>query len=528
MGALIVGGAVAIGAMACDPVTPAADATPTLAPDPSTEQRDPMVAVERGRLENRLRIPGLVEARGQEILSFEVPGVVATVRGQRGVMVQQGSVLAELDAESLSAQIGAERESHGLILEQLSAAEARLATERAAAERALLAARAELAERERVWDTLTAPPPTAEVNARQARVALLAAVVADRRAAVTGAESAVDALAAIARADLALRAADLADAQAEREAVSEDASARQLATADAKLAAAELAVVEARTLEQQAAGPDGPPQLRAARRELAAAKADLLAAQADLERLLAGPSSVELAAAEAALASAQYEYDLAAEALAGLDAGTTAIAADVKRLQAEAERLVERVATLEDRLTRLEILAPYDGIISRVLTVRGREIAPGEPAIELARATDLVFEAVAATAQVANLHLDQVVAVTLREFADTPLEGTVVTLPLDTGDASDKPFIQLAVAWGDRPVTIGMQGVISILLGATDGVLKVPATAVWTVNGRSFVESLIDGRRRTLPVTLGMQTDDEVEILHGLSEGDMVFATVRS
>ena len=110
-----------------------------------------MVAVERGRLENRLRIPGLVEALGQEILSFDVPGVVATVRGQRGVMVQQGSVLAELDAESLNAQIGAERESHGAILEQLAAAEARLATERAAAERTLLAARAELAERERVW-----------------------------------------------------------------------------------------------------------------------------------------------------------------------------------------------------------------------------------------------------------------------------------------------------------------------------------------------------------------------------------------
>ena len=245
-------------------------------------------------------------------------------------------------------------------------------------------------------------------------------------------------------------------------------------------------------------------------------------------RLLAGPSSVELAAAEAALASAQYEYDLVAEALAGLDAGTTAIAADVKRLQAEAERIVEQVTLLQDRLTRLEIVAPYDGIISRVLTVRGREIAPGEPAIELARATDLVFEVVGATAQVANLHLDQVMAVTLREFAETPLEGTVVTLPLDTGDASDKPFIQLAVAWGDRPVTIGMQGVISILLGASDGVLKVPATAVWTVNGRSFVESLIDGRRRTLPVTLGMQTDDEVEIVNGLSEGDMVFATVRS
>ncbi len=528
LGALIVGGAAAIGVLACDPVAPAADATPTLAPDPSTEQRDPMVPVVRGRLENRLRIPGLVEALGQEILSFDVPGVVATVRGQRGVMVQQGSVLAELDAESLNAQIGAERESHGAILEQLTAAEARLATERAAAERALLAARAELAERERVWEALSAPASDAEVFVAQARLALLAEVLAERHAAVTAAERSVDALVAIARAERALREADLADAQAERDALPEDASARELATADAKLAAAELAAAEARVIEQQAAGPDGPPQLRAARRARTAAELDLLAAQGELGRLTAGPSAVALAAAEAALASAQYEYDLAAEALAGLDAGATAIAADVKRLQAESERIDEQVALLEDRLTRLEIVAPYDGIISRVLTVRGREIAPGEPAVELARASDLVFEAVATTAQVANLHVDQVVEVTLREFADTPLEGTVVTLPLDTGDASDKPFIQLAVPWGDRPVTIGMQGVISVLLGASDGVLKVPATAVWTVNGRSFVETLIDGRRRTLPVTLGMQTDDEVEIVHGLSEGDMVFATVRS
>ena len=169
-----------------------------------------------------------------------------------------------------------------------------------------------------------------------------------------------------------------------------------------------------------------------------------------------------------------------------------------------------------------------DAIISRVLTVRGREVALGDPAIELARATDLVFEAVTTPARAANLRIDQKVRVTLREFAATPFEGTVVTLPLDTGDPSDKPFIQLAVDWGDQPVTIGLQGVISVLLGASDGVLKVPAAAVWTVNGRSFVETLIDGRRRTLPVTLGMETDDEVEIVHGLSEGDMIFATVRS
>lgn len=528
LAALVVCGAVALAITACDPVEPAADATPTLAPDPRAETQDPMVPVVRGRLENRLRIPGLVEARGQEILTFDVPGFVGAVRGQRGVMVQAGSVLISLDAESLNAEISAAREAQVAILEELAAVEARLSAERVAAERAVLAAAAELAERNRVWESLTAPPPVAEVDVRLARLALLAAVVTDRRAAVAAAESAVDALAAIARADVALRQADLAEAQAERDALPEDASARELAAADAKLAAAQLAVVEARALERETLGPDGPPQLRAAQRDLAAADADLLAVQAELERLTGGPSFDDLAAADAALASAQYEYDLVDEALAALDAGTSPLAVDAERLRAEAERLDERIALLESRSTQLDIAAPYDAVISRVLTVRGREVAPGDPAIELAKATDLVFEAVAGPAQATNLRIDQKVNVTLREFAETPFEGTVVTLPLDTGDPSDKPFIQLAVDWGDQPVTIGLQGVISVLLGASDGVLKVPATAVWTVNGRSFVETLIDGRRRTLPVTLGMETDDEVEIVHGLSEGDMIFATVRS
>jgi len=433
-----------------------------------------------------------------------------------------------LDAESLNAEIGAAREARVAVLEELEDVETQLAAERIAAERAVLAAAAELAERQRVWESLTAPPPAAEVNARQARVALLAAVVDDRHAALTTAENSIEALLAIARAELALREAGLAEAQAERDGLPADATARERARADANLAAAELAVAQARTLEQQSAGPSGPPHLRGARRDLAAAEADLLAAQAELERLLAGASGVDVAAADAALASAQFEYDLAAAALAALDSGTSPLAADAERLRAEAERLEERIAMLESRSTQLDIAAPYDAIISRVLTVRGRDIAPGDPAIELARATDLVFEAVSTPAQAANLRIDQKVQVTLREFAETPFEGTVVTLPLDTGDPSDKPFIQLAVDWGDQPVTIGLQGVISVLLGASDGVLKVPTSAVWTVNGRSFVETLIDGRRRTLPVTLGMETDDEVEIVHGLTEGDMIFATVRS
>ena len=96
--AVVLAAAVISGLVACDAASPATDAKSVLLPELSPAQDDPMVPVVRGRIENRLRLPGRIEAYGYEVLSFEVPGIVAMVRAQRGMTVQAGSVVASLDS----------------------------------------------------------------------------------------------------------------------------------------------------------------------------------------------------------------------------------------------------------------------------------------------------------------------------------------------------------------------------------------------------------------------------------------------
>lgn len=526
--AMVLAAAVISGLVACEAASPAPDAQSVLLPELGHAQDDPMVPVVRGRVENRLILPGLIEAHGHEVLSFEVPGIVAMVRGQRGMAVQAGSVLASLDSEALNAQIGTERATLGQVLKDLAVVEARFTDERATVVRAVLAAAAELAARTHGLEVVAARPPKNEVRVAEARVGVAIGVVADRTLDLVVAESTVDAVIAAARSLHILRGLERTQAQDELDALPADTTALERATLERRVAEASRQLAEAWADEQQAVSPEGPPHVRVARRDLVIAKTDLLSAQSDLAQLVAEPMGTELAAANAALESAQFEHDSALEKLADLDSGTSTIGSDIARLRAEVRRIEGRVTTLADRMTKLDVIAPFDGVVARALTVRGREVAEGEPVLELAPAGDLVFEAVASPAQADNLEVGQSVQVILRAFPDERIDGTVVTLPVQIGNPSDTPFIQLTVDWADKAVTIGMQGMITVLLDAADRVLKVPATAVWTVNGRSFVEMLIDDRRRSRHVTIGMQNDEEIEILTGLSEGDMVFVTVRS
>ena len=72
---------------------------------------------------------------------------------------------------------------------------------------------------------------------------------------------------------------------------------------------------------------------------------------------------------------------------------------------------------------------------------------------------------------------------------------------------------------------IGMLTRLKIVVQVKDDVLKVPLMAVRTVNNRDFVETIIDGQRRSLPVTVGIQSDTEIEILDGLEAGQQIFSS---
>ncbi|HJN39008.1 MAG TPA: HlyD family efflux transporter periplasmic adaptor subunit, partial [Chloroflexota bacterium] len=149
--------------------------------------------------------------------------------------------------------------------------------------------------------------------------------------------------------------------------------------------------------------------------------------------------------------------------------------------------------------------------------------------IGLANPARLIIEAVVPEVDQPSLSVGQPVEITMDAFAGVVITGRVTTLPRNivstTGQTVKIPETIVDGDFDRAGMDIGMLARLKIVVQVKEGVLKVPLTAVRTVNNRDFVETIIDGQRRSLPVTVGIQSDTEIEILDGLEEGQQIFAS---
>ena len=86
------------------------------------------------------------------------------------------------------------------------------------------------------------------------------------------------------------------------------------------------------------------------------------------------------------------------------------------------------------------------------------------------------------------------------------------------------PDALVKVDFENQEVRMGMLARVNITLQTKDDVLKVPVTSLRDLNERTFVETVVNEQRRSLPIVTGIRSDSEVEVLSGLDEGQMIFA----
>ena len=186
-------------------------------------------------------------------------------------------------------------------------------------------------------------------------------------------------------------------------------------------------------------------------------------------------------------------------------------------------RLAELTAPADDH----QLTAPFDGVVTYVPRVPGTQVQPGEAIVEMADARTLVVRASVPRGYQPQLAVGQAVDVVVGGLEGTVFQGRVAVLPHEVGTPGGGTVrideAKITADWADANVEIGMRAVMTITLQVKDHVLKVPITAVRTVNLRQFVEALIDGRRRSLPVRTGIRSDSEIEIIDGVEEGAVIF-----
>ena len=218
----------------------------------------------------------------------------------------------------------------------------------------------------------------------------------------------------------------------------------------------------------------------------------------------------------------EMDLDLANMRMAEIEVGL-----DVTRTLLSLQRL-------EDQLNDARVVAPFTGVVLSISLVEGKQIQGYQEVLILADPTNLEISADLQDSEMSEMSEEMTL---VAEFVNRPgeeLTGFVRRLPypysgggLSDGVDEDDDSVRITLDDMDPDkynYDIGDRLRITIELERVEDALWLPPQAVRTFEGRSFVVAQEGGAQRRIDVRLGIRAVDRVEILDGLSEGQVVIA----
>lgn len=225
-----------------------------------------------------------------------------------------------------------------------------------------------------------------------------------------------------------------------------------------------------------------------------------------------------LAQAEARLTLARANFSRA-QMLVARDAGTVKALDEARSslLSAEAD-----ITLAKARLEKMGIAAPFDGIAGLRRVSIGDYLSPGADIVNLEQIDPLKIDF-----RVPEIFLPAVVdgaliSVTVDAFPGRTFPGRIYAIDPLIDQAGRSIVVRARI---DNPGDIlrpGLFARVSLTLAVRENAIFVPEQSIIPIGEQSFVYRVVDGRIASTPVTLGLRRNANVEVLEGLSPGDLV------
>jgi HlyD family secretion protein len=232
--------------------------------------------------------------------------------------------------------------------------------------------------------------------------------------------------------------------------------------------------------------------------------------------------------ARGAVTVSEREHAELAEQLAASDLA----AAELARTAAAAEVAGARAVLSDGRgggiAAAADVTAPIDGRVLRVVRDSAGPIAAGAPLVELGdpHALEVVVDVLSIDAA----RIAAGAPVTIEQWGgDRPLRGRVRLIEPSaftkiSALGIEEQRVNVVVVLDAAPPELGdgFRVEAHILIWRGEGVLVVPASAVFRDRGAWAVYAIAEGRARLRPIELGHRGRLDVEISRGLAPGDQV------
>lgn len=199
----------------------------------------------------------------------------------------------------------------------------------------------------------------------------------------------------------------------------------------------------------------------------------------------------------------------------------------VSQEQLDLENTVLSVEIRDIAIRNARLSAPFAGVLTvSPVTTTGITLL-GTDYFELINPESLVFRAAVDEADIARVQLDQVAELTLDAFPDKPVSTQVSYIAFTSSQgnsgtvfAVEFPLSTTALGEGIR---LGMNGDINIELDTVYDALTIPVIATRERDDTTYVDiAQDDGSLREQEIIVGLETDEYVEVLKGITEQDTI------
>lgn len=254
-------------------------------------------------------------------------------------------------------------------------------------------------------------------------------------------------------------------------------------------------------------------------------KGDVLATLDDREAVIG------IKRAEAQLASAKEEVSYTQRSLDEMQLSrdsnsnfqdnslqTALRAAKNKQTLAAAELRASRLA-----LERLNVIAPFSGVVTQSFAVEGLWVQPPAPIFTLADMTQKEVAIRVDPVDGRDINTGQEVTLSSSAFPALEWKEQIIRLaPAATNGTQQDLTVYTSLGRNAPPVDYGAIVEAKIVTESNTNAIKLPFEAISKKDGDTVVALVENGKVRYQPVTLGLQALTEVEVTKGLSIGQQV------
>jgi len=262
--------------------------------------------------------------------------------------------------------------------------------------------------------------------------------------------------------------------------------------------------------------------IRGGEAEKKAADARLALASSTLDRYKGlferrSVSSQEYDEVQTKYTAAKADADQASERLQALLAKKNQIIARIDQAKAD-------TVNAEAFLSHTRILSPIDGIVTAKPADVGQMAAPGTPLLSVEDETHYRLEALVEESRIGRIHLGDPVSVSIDAQGQRPIAGQVSEIVPALDPASRSYIIKIDLRSPDSSTLFrsGLFGKARFNTG-TKKVLTVPVQSVLERGQLTFVYVVDPAKIAHMRlIQTGKPYGDRVEVLSGLTEGDLV------